>query len=124
MGWQPVPPRLAGQDIHAHNRLLSSVMMTADQRREMARAMCAKLSSAKGPVRLVLPLRGGNEWDRPGGPLSDPDGLAAFIDEIRAHCPENVERVEIDAHINDPEFSETVLGIVDGWISSGIIARL
>ncbi|MEJ2019717.1 MAG: Tm-1-like ATP-binding domain-containing protein [Maritimibacter sp.] len=36
VGWQAMPPKLAGQEVHAHNRLLSSVMMTADQRREMA----------------------------------------------------------------------------------------
>ncbi len=113
VGWQGVPPKLKGQEVHAHNRLLSSVMMTAEQRREMAQEMCAKLALAKGPVVLILPLRGCNEWDRPGGPLSDPEGLVAFCDEIRANCPPNVQLVEIDAHINDPEFTETALGLFD-----------
>ena len=61
IGWQDVPPKLAGQEVHAHNRLLSSVMMTPDQRREMAQAMCRQLSGAKSPVNLILPLQGGNE---------------------------------------------------------------
>ncbi|HUG61438.1 MAG TPA: Tm-1-like ATP-binding domain-containing protein, partial [Methylomirabilota bacterium] len=42
VGWQQTPPRVAGQERHTHNRLLSSVMMTVDQRREMARAVCGK----------------------------------------------------------------------------------
>ncbi len=123
VGWQEVPPKLAGQEVHAHNRLLSSVMMTPDQRREMAREICAKLATATGPTTLILPLQGGNEWDRPGGPLSDPEGLAAFVEEIRAHCPDNVALIELDAHINDPEFAEAALGVLDAWAASGLVEQ-
>ncbi len=121
IGWQDVPSTLAGQEVHAHNRLLSSVMMTQDQRREMARAMCRQLSAAQGPVTLLLPLQGGNEWDRPGGPLHDAAGLAAFCDEIRAQCPDNVTLLELETHINDPAFTERVLAEFDHWVSSGVI---
>ncbi len=121
VGWQAMPPKLAGQEVHAHNRLLSSVMMTADQRREMAQAICTQLATAQGPVTLLLPVQGGNEWDRPGGPLSDPEGLAAFLDEIRTRCPANVTLVELDAHINDPAFAEAALAQIDAWIAAGIL---
>ncbi len=121
VGWQDVPPKLAGQEVHAHNRLLSSVMMTPGQRREMAREICAKLATATGPTTLILPVQGGNEWDRPGGPLSDPEGLAAFVDELRAHCPDNVTLIELDAHINDPEFAEAALDVLDGWGAAGVV---
>lgn len=121
VGWQAMPPKLVGQEVHAHNRLLSSVMMTADQRREMARAICTQMATAKGPVTLLLPVQGGNEWDRPGGPLSDPEGLAAFLDEIRAGCPANVTLVELDAHINDPAFAEAALAQIDTWIAAGLL---
>lgn len=121
VGWQDPPARLAGQEVHAHNRLLSSVMMTPDQRREMARAMCARLAGAKGPVVFLLPLQGANEWDRPGGPLNDPDGLAAFIDEVRGSCPANVDLRELDCHINDPAFSDAALAIVDDWCANGTL---
>ncbi|HCQ66344.1 MAG TPA: hypothetical protein DIU07_14865 [Rhodobacteraceae bacterium] len=123
VGWQDPPARVAGQEVHAHNRLLSSVMMTPDQRREMARAMCVRLAEAKGPVVLLLPLQGCNEWDRPGGPLCDADGLADFIDEVRARCPDNVALREIGCHINDPAFSTAALEVVDAWIAQGTLPR-
>lgn len=119
VGWQDTPAKLVGQETHAHNRLLSSVMMTADQRRDMARAICTKLALAKGPTTLILPTLGGNEWDRPGGPLSDPEGLAAFVQEVRAHCPDNATLIELDAHINDPLFADSALQVIDDWIASG-----
>lgn len=121
VGWQEAPAALRGQEVHAHNRLLSSVMMTADQRRAMAREMCGKLAGAKGPVVWLLPVQGGNEWDRPGGPLHDAEGLAAFVAEVRAHCPGNVTLVELDAHINDAAFCEAALKVFDGWRAEGLV---
>jgi uncharacterized protein (UPF0261 family) len=121
VGWQDAPAKLQGQETHAHNRLLTSVMMTADQRREMARELCAKLAQATGPTVLILPTQGGNEWDRPGGPLSDPEGLAAFVAELRAHCPDNVTLLELDAHINDPAFSDAALQVLDGWVADATV---
>lgn len=121
VGWQETPARVAGQEVHAHNRLLSSVMMTPDQRREMARALCSKMAGARAPVTFLLPTHGGNEWDRPGGPLSDPEGLGTFCDAIRTQCPQNVALVEIDAHINDPAFAETALQVLDIWIADGTV---
>ena len=121
VGWQDAPAKVAGQDVHAHNRLLSSVMMTAEQRREMARTICEKLAQATGPSVLILPEQGCNEWDRPGGPLSDPQALAAFVQEIKAHCPANVRLLAMDAHINDAAFSDLVLQVFDAWRAEGVL---
>lgn len=121
VGWQPMPEAFRHTPAHAHNRLLTSVVQTAEQRRAMAAEICAKLANAAGPVTFFLPTKGGNEWDRPGGPLSDPEALAAFCDEMQRLCPPNVELVTLDSHINDPEFSDSVLARFDAWVAAGII---
>lgn len=121
VGWHPLPEAFKDTPAHAHNRLLTSVVQTPDQRRAVARTICAKLAQAKGPVVLLLPTRGGNEWDRAGGPLADAEGLAAFVAEIRRSCPPNVTLVELDAHINDPAFHDSALAIFDGWVASGVV---
>jgi uncharacterized protein (UPF0261 family) len=121
VGWHPVPAHLQGLPGHAHNRLLSSVVLDAEARRKVARAIMEKLASAKGEVVFLLPIQGGNEWDRAGGPLCDAGALQAFVDEIRRACPANVTLIELDAHINDPAFSAAALAVVDGWIASGIL---
>lgn len=121
VGWQPLPEVFRDTPAHAHNRLLTSVVQTPDQRRGLAREMCGKLAGAVGPVVFFLPVRGGNEWDRAGGPLEDAAGLAAFCDEMRLACPQNVELVELDAHINDPAFTDAVLERFDRWVAAGIV---
>jgi uncharacterized protein (UPF0261 family) len=123
VGWQPRPARFASHAAHAHNRLLSSVMLNADERRLMARAMCEKLGHATGPVTLFLPLEGCNEWDRAGGPLADAEGLAAFMGEIRAVCPEHIIVQDVAGHINDTAFITAVLRQFDAWVVAGVIPR-
>ena len=121
VGWHPVPEWLRDHPVHAHNRLLSSIVLNADERRQVARAICAKLATARGPVTLFLPVQGCHEWDRAGAPLSDPAALAAFIEEMHLHCPANATLITLDSHINDQAFSDAVLAQFDDWVANGIV---
>jgi len=123
IGWQPTPPQLADRPSHAHNRLLTSAVLTADERRRVARAICGKLADATGPVTFLLPRGGCNEWDRPGADLHDAEGLAAFCDEVADCCPDNVRLEQMSAHINDAEFTDAALAVFDGWVAAGLIPR-
>lgn len=123
VGWQPLPEPFKDTPAHAHNRLLTTVLQTPDQRRAVAREVCRKLATAIGPVVFLLPVKGGHCWDLPGEPLCDPEGLAAFCDELRKACPPNVQLVELDAHINDPAFGAAALAIVDNWIVTGVLPK-
>ncbi len=123
VGWQPVPEPLADLPSHAHNRLLTSVVLDTDRRRATARCHCEKLAQATGPTALILPLGGCGEWDRPGGELHDAAGLAAFMDQMRACVPDSAKVHPIAAHINDPAFADAALAIFDGWLADGTVER-
>jgi uncharacterized protein (UPF0261 family) len=123
VGWQAPPKRFRDAPSHAHNRLLSSYVQNAEERRMMAQEMAGKLATATAATALFLPTQGGNEWDRTGGPLADAEGLAAFCDELRTACPPNVDLVELDCHINDAEFCAAVLACFDRWLEEGVVRR-
>ncbi|WP_372611576.1 Tm-1-like ATP-binding domain-containing protein [Aquicoccus sp.] len=123
VGWQDPPERLKDRETHAHNRLLTSAVLDADERREVARAICGKLADAKGPVAFLLPLEGGNEWDREGADLHDAAGLAAFCDQIGTACPANVALHRLKTHINDAAFSDAALAIFDQWVAEGVVKK-
>jgi uncharacterized protein (UPF0261 family) len=72
-------------------------------------------------VVFILPTQGGHCWDLPGEPLCDPEGLAAFCDEIRKACPPNVTLIQLDAHLNDPAFADATLAQIDQWIAAGVL---
>ena len=121
IGWQPIPARLAGRPTHDHNRLLTSTILTADERREIAGVYAEKLAKATGPTAFILPRGGCNEWDRAEGPLHDAEGLAAFCEAMEQAMPENVDLHVLDCHINDTGFVEKVLEVFDGWVARGVV---
>ncbi|MEY3306970.1 MAG: hypothetical protein RLZZ413_1008 [Pseudomonadota bacterium] len=124
VGWHPVPDRFRDSPFHAHNRILSSVVLSPAERRDVARAITKRIGQAKGPVTLIVPNQGAHEWDREGGPLRDEAGLNSFLAELRAACPSNVRLLDLDCHINDAAFADAALAVVDGWIGAGVLPRL
>lgn len=123
VGWQPIAAAWDGHIQHAHNRLLTSIVLQAAQTKLVARAHSQQLAKAKGPVALILPEKGLGEWDREGADLHNPDGLSAFLSEIEATLPDTVQAHRIPCHINDEEFANTVLEIFDAWCADGTVAR-
>ena len=121
--WADLSARYADRPFHAHNRLIASITTPPEERRQLARIIGQKLSLATAPVAVVMPLHGVEEWDRPGEPLHDPEGLAAFTDEFRKALAPTVQLHEVHAHINDAEFTDTVLAVLDGWIAAGIVPQ-
>lgn len=121
VGWKPIPDKWADHMSHAHNRLLTSIVLNHDERRAVARAHAGQLATATGPTALLLPEDGFGEWDRTGADLCDEAGLAAFLNEIEAACPDSVQTVKIAGHINDAIFAQTALDIFDRWCASGIV---
>ena len=122
-GWQDIPERYSDRPFHAHNRLIKSSALNNDERRETAREIAKRAATAKAPAHFLLPLQGIEEWDKPGEPAHDPEGLAAFIDEMRKAVKAPTEMTEVDAHINDQAFADAALKIFDDWVSSGVVRR-
>ena len=121
--WRELPSAVKSRDYHAHNRLISSVGTTGEERRELARVIGEKLKLATGPAAFIMPLRGIEAWDREGEAMHNPEALAAFAAGIREHIRPPAELVEIDAHINDQAFAEKALAIFDEWVEKGLIPR-
>lgn len=118
---QELPARFRERPFHDHNRLLVSAVLDAEERREAARELARRLGEAKGAVEVILPLGGIEEWDREGGPAHDPEGLAAFVDEMRGAIRPPARLTEIAAHINDAAFAHTALEIFDRWVEEGVV---
>jgi len=121
IGWHPVPEQFKDRPVHAHNRLLTSAVLNSEERRQVAQAICDKVSSATAPVAILLPKGGCNEWDRPGADLHDAEGLSAFCDEMITRCPDNADLHVLDMHINDADFSGYALKVFDDWVADGTI---
>lgn len=119
--WTRCPSQFEGRSVHEHNRLIASVCIDPEMRRHVARAIADRLEQATGPTCLLLPTGGVEQWDRPGEPLHDPEGLKAFTDEmVHVIAPGTVFQ-PVDAHINDEAFAQAALRVFDGWVAAGLV---
>lgn len=116
---ETIPPALRGRPTYMHNPLNANVALTAEELGRLAGAMAERLNASTGPVAVLLPLRGWSEYGREGGPLWNPEGLAAFAAGIRATLNPEVELVELDLHINDPPVAETCVDLVRKMLDGG-----
>lgn len=120
-GWQNIPEQFQDRPIHTHNKLVKNTVYNANERREIARELNKRLGESSAPTHLIIPRKGIEEWDRPGGDCHDAEGLAAFTGELRVTVASSVLVTDLDAHINDPEFCTAALAIFDQWVADGVV---
>jgi uncharacterized protein (UPF0261 family) len=78
---------------------------TSEENARIGADIARKLSAATGPVSVLLPARGVSAIDKEGQPFDDPAARRALHAAIRSGL-NDVEVVELDLHINDPEFAD------------------
>ncbi len=112
----PLPPRFKNRDIWRRTAAGTAISNTRASKEEMAaagKAMAQKLNKMTGPTAMLIPTRGFSEWDRPGNMFYNPEGRKAFAEALKRHIEPKVKVIELDMHINDPEFSEQAVVLLD-----------
>jgi len=110
---EAIPPQFKNRAFHSHNPKDTCVMTSPDEKGAMGRFIAQKLNQATGPTVAILPRYGFSEWSREGKVFCDPEGDKKLIAAFREHIESKVKVIELDAHINDPVFIETVLVTLD-----------
>ncbi len=76
---------------------------------EVAGAFREKLNLARGPVKILIPLRGWSSVDYPGNATHDPEEDRVFVQELRRGLNPDIEILEVDANMEDPDFAAAVV---------------
>jgi len=97
-----------------YNPHLTLVRLLPDELREVGKEVAQKLNKAKGALKVFIPLRGFSFPDREGLSLWEPEGNQTFIDTLKENLNSSIPVIELDAHINDPDFIDPV---IEGFIS-------
>jgi uncharacterized protein (UPF0261 family) len=102
---ESVPEKFEGRNLYVHNPTITLMRTTPDECAELGRRVAEKLNAAKGPTTLFIPLKGISLIATEGQVFHDPEADEALFEAIRENIGGNVEVVEMDTHINDPEFA-------------------
>ena len=100
-----VPGRFRERRWYRHNPNVTLVRTTAEECAELGRTLAARLNAGHGPRCVVVPLRGLSSLSGAGAPFDDPVADHALFDALRSELSRDVELVELDCHINDPDFA-------------------
>lgn len=85
-----------------------------EENRILGERLATKLNRSSAAVRVLLPAKGISQVDAEGGVFFDPAADQALFDAIRQHLNTAIPVKEVDAHINDHEFSrELVATLLD-----------
>ena len=103
-----VPEKFRGRKLHVHNANVTLMRTTPDECRELGRRIGRKLSQAKGPTALFVPLKGVSMIAVEGQPFHDEAADEALLAGLHETLGPNVEVHELDAEINDPSFADAM----------------
>jgi uncharacterized protein (UPF0261 family) len=104
-----VPEKFRTRRLYQHNPTVTLMRTTPEENAQLGQMIARKASAAKGPVTIVLPLRGVSAIDAPGQPFHDPKADEALFNAIREGVQGSVKVVDVDVHINDPAFAERLV---------------
>jgi len=103
-GPETVPEKFRERKFHRHNANVTLMRTNAMENALLGVEIATKLSAAKGPRALFLPLRGLSAIDREGQPFDDPAARAALYENVKANAGD-VPVHELDHHLNDDAFA-------------------
>ena len=112
---ETVPTRFGSRRLHHHGTAVTLVRTTPEENDRLGQEVAMKACAARGPTAIVISLRGVSSLDIEGGPFWWPEADAALFQSLR-NWVYGVELIELDLHINDPEFgracAETLLRLL------------
>ena len=100
-----VPAKYKGRKLYPHNPVVTLMRTTPEENARIGADLGTKVAAATGPKAILLPKKGVSAIDAAGQPFDDPEARLSLFSAIREHA-KGVEIVELDQHINDPEFAD------------------
>jgi len=88
------------------DKLRIEIRTSAEELQQAARIIAERLNHAKGPCAILIPLKGWSSLDREEAALYDPEADRAFVKTLKEELHANVPVVEVDLHLNTPEFGK------------------
>ena len=103
-----LPERYRGRKTYFHNAVATLVRLSEKEEQELGELVAERLNEARGPVHVVVPLRGFSLADAEGGDLWDPAADRAFLRSLQGALRSDIQFEEVDAHVDDPGFAAVV----------------
>src|SRR5438874_285278 len=102
---ETVPPQFEGRNLYVHNPTVTLMRTTPGECRELGRRIGRKLSAARGPTALFVPLKGVSMIAIEGQPFRDAEADEALLAGLHETLGPHVERHDLEVDVNDESFA-------------------
>jgi len=122
---ETVPQEYKDRNFFFYTPSITLMRTNPEENKILGKKIAEKANACTGPATIMIPQRGFSALDRAGGktmtridgsssePWHDETVNSALINAIKHHLDASkVELLEMDAHINDPEFAETAVRLL------------
>ena len=103
--------KLAERKLLIQDTLRVQARTSPEEMEIIARAVAEKLNKYpnKNLVKFIIPKKGFSSLSTEGGALHDPVADKAFIDELKKDLDPEIKILEVNSHINTPEFAQALV---------------
>lgn len=115
-GLDTVPEKYRGRNLYQWNPNVTLLRTNIEENIRMGELIARAANESKGPVAILLPLKGVSQLDSPGNPYWDPEADAACFDAIKANLKPGIPVIEMDVNINDPAFADKAVALLLGML--------
>ena len=105
---------------YQHNASVTLMRTSPEENDQLGKEIAQKASAARGPTAVLVPLRGLSAIDRAGEPFWSPEADQALFQSLRNWMSPNVKLVELDLHINDPDFARAAVATLMHVLSTPV----
>lgn len=106
---QTVPEKFRTRRFYQHNPNITLMRTTPEENDQLGKEIAQKASAARGPTAVLVPRRGVSAIDTEGNAFWWPEADAALFQSLRQWMSPHVELIELDLHINEPDFARTAV---------------
>lgn len=114
-----VPEKYKDRNIYQWNPNVTLVRTNVEENRVIGEWIAKAANESKGPVAILIPLKGVSMLDSPGQPFWDPEADRACFEAIKSNLKPGIPVYELDCNINDPEFADKVVEVLLDLIEKG-----
>ena len=106
-----VSRKLAERKLLIQDAIRVQARTSVEEMETIAKAVAEKLNlyPNKNLLKFIIPKKGFSSLSVEGGALYDPVADQAFADALRRYLDPGIKMVEVDTHINTPEFARVVV---------------
>lgn len=101
-----VPLKFSGRNFYQHNSQVTLMRTTPDESAALGKIIADKLKIYKAPVSVLIPKKGISVISAPGQKFYNPKADRSLFEAIKGNLRSDIELVEMDCNINDPDFAE------------------